>query len=559
VTLAAALLLVALLLPSSAWIAGPGAPAPHRADKLIAGASLLRASLASLGAFLILGAYQGWWRSAPAPSCRIAATGFETTVAWGLLTVGAGLRLYGLNRGLWVDEVLTLVDYVRPPIREIVTTYGSQNQHFLFSILAHWSISTFGESIWSLRLPAALFGIATLWALRALALELTTPREALLAMAMLTFSYHHIWFSQNARGYSALLFWTVVSSTCLIRGLRQQSRWPWVAYAVTAALGMYTHLTMGFVVVGQFAVYLADVLRRTDQPWSERIVPLFGGFGLAGLLTIACYAIVLPQMPEAAGADLSNVAAWRSPAWMFQEMGRSLNVGPLLSLVAAVGLLVIGSGLVSYWRESPALPLLLTVPTLLGAAMMMALGHHLWPRFFFFAGGFGILTVVRGLTVVTRTAGQWWRFPARRASAFATAATLLATLVLGRSIPYVYRPKQDFAGARDFVEAARRPGDAIVSVGVASLSYRIYFAPDWSTASTLAELEAIRNHSARTWLVYTLPIAMESDSPEIYAVARKDFQLIRTFDGSVGDGAIYVRLAGNTGPASNGDARKEGA
>jgi mannosyltransferase len=558
VTLAVALLLVALLLPSSAWIASLGAPAPQRADKLIAGASLLRASLASLGVFLILGAYQGWWRSVPAPSRRIAATASEATFAWGLLTVGAGLRLYALNRGLWVDEVLTLVEYVRPPLREIVTTYGSQNQHFLFSILAHGSISTFGESIWSLRLPAALFGIATLWAFRRLGLELTTPREALLAMAMLTFSYHHIWFSQNARGYSALLFWTVVSSIYLIRGLREQSRGPWVAYAVTVALGMYTHLTMGFVVAGQFAVYVADTVRRTNQPWSERIVPLFGGFGLAGLLTIVCYAIVLPQMPEAAGADLSSVAAWRSPAWMFQEMGRSLNLGPLLSLVAAVGLLVVASGIVSYWRESPALPLLLTVPTILGAATMFALGHHLWPRFFFFAGGFGILTVVRGLTVVTQTAGSWWRFPARRANAFATAATLLATLLLGRSIPYVYRPKQDFAGARDFVEAARRPGDAIVSVGVASLSYRSYFAPEWSTASTLAELEAIRKHSARTWLVYTLPIAMESDSPDIYAVAQKEFQLIRTFDGSVGDGAIYVRLAGNAGPGTTGDARKEG-
>ena len=57
--------------------------------------------------------------------------------------------------------------------------------------------------------------------------------------------------------------------------------------------------------------------------------------------------------------------------------------------------------------------------------------------------------------------------------------------------------------------------------------------------------------------MYTLPIAMESDSPEIYAVAQKDFQLIRTFDGSVGDGAIYVRLAGNTGPATTGDVRKK--
>src|SRR5579859_2872359 len=82
-------------------------------------------------------------------------------VSWsilGALTVIAfALRVWHLNSCLWFDEVLTLLDYVRPPLRSIVTNFESQNQHMLFSILAHFSIRTFGESAWAVRLPAVVF------------------------------------------------------------------------------------------------------------------------------------------------------------------------------------------------------------------------------------------------------------------------------------------------------------------------------------------------------------------------------------------------------------------
>lgn len=43
--------------------------------------------------------------------------------------IALGLRLLNLNSDLWVDEVLTLVDYARKPLGEIVTSFPNQNQH----------------------------------------------------------------------------------------------------------------------------------------------------------------------------------------------------------------------------------------------------------------------------------------------------------------------------------------------------------------------------------------------------------------------------------------------
>jgi hypothetical protein len=48
-----------------------------------------------------------------------------------LVMVAAALRLYDLGDGLWYDEITTLVQYVRLPVGQILTTFDSQNQHVL--------------------------------------------------------------------------------------------------------------------------------------------------------------------------------------------------------------------------------------------------------------------------------------------------------------------------------------------------------------------------------------------------------------------------------------------
>ncbi len=131
-----------------------------------------------------------------------------------LLLVSMAVRLYQLGSGLWFDEIMTLKEYARLPYLEIVTRFKSENQHFLYSLLAHSSILLFGESAWSLRLPAVLFGVGSIWAVYMLGAEVTDRKQAFLASALLAFSYHHLWFSQNARGYTGLLFWTSYQAGC---------------------------------------------------------------------------------------------------------------------------------------------------------------------------------------------------------------------------------------------------------------------------------------------------------------------------------------------------------
>src|SRR5207248_7603020 len=115
---------------------------------------------------------------------------------------------------------------------------------------------------------------------------------------------------------------------------------------------------------------------------------------------VQLYALVLPQFVTGAVGEQSVVSEWKTPLWTVLEIAHSFEAslsGGLLVLVA--GAAVLGLGVISFARDGrqQVVLQLLVIPCLLCAGVNVALGHHLWPRFFFFAAGFGVLVAVRGI------------------------------------------------------------------------------------------------------------------------------------------------------------------
>ena len=216
---------LAAVTPTSWWlraIGGAGDPA------LQSGIALARVTSACVALALLAVAWL--YRRSREPLAASEPPRTHGGPALALLLVAAALlRIIHLDSGLWYDEIVTLVEFVRLPLASLVTTYTSTNNHILYSLLAKACTSLFGESSWALRLPAAVFGVASIWALFGLGREVTTRREALLASALMAFSYHHVWFSQNARGYTILLLGTIVATELLMRGLANGRRSLWAA------------------------------------------------------------------------------------------------------------------------------------------------------------------------------------------------------------------------------------------------------------------------------------------------------------------------------------------
>lgn len=101
-----------------------------------------------------------------------------------------------------------------------------------------------------------LFGVASVGMVFVLATRVMSRPEAWAGALVLALSYHHIWFSQNARGYTMMGFFALFSFWCLIR--HSETRQPkYLAWFVVASIaGVYTHLTMAFVVAGQAGAIL---------------------------------------------------------------------------------------------------------------------------------------------------------------------------------------------------------------------------------------------------------------------------------------------------------------
>jgi hypothetical protein len=460
-----------------------------------------------------------------------------------VLIAATALRLYGLNCGLWLDEILTYVNYFKTPYGEIIVSHDALNQHFLYSLFAHTSFLVFGDSAWSLRIPAVIFGVGSLWALYLFGRQVTSAREALLSVTLLAFSYHHIWFSQNARGYTGLLLFTLLASWIFLRGLHESLLRTWVLYAIVAALGVYTHITMLFVIIGHFIIYIISLFYRPKETWPGRWIGGILGFGLTGFFTFQLYALVLPQIFCSVVSEKSIITAWNNPFWTILEFVKGLEVGFGGGFAAIAALLVFGAGTVSFMREKPVVIGLLLFPAIICTAVVIVALNLLFPRFLFFTIGFGVLVIVRGTMLLGDMAGRLLRLRSTISVSIGTGLCAVLILAAAMSVPLAYGPKQDYLGALTFVKKMKEPGDIIVTTGLAAFPYKNLYKTNWEAVETSHALKDIRSRSKRTWLLYTLPLHLQSVYPEVMDCIHEDFKVVKKFYGTLGGGTIFVCLS----------------
>lgn len=521
-----------------------GAVEPGDPRQLHLGAWIWRGAVALLGIFL-------WCaRHAPAGAPRsCAAVRQRGWLLLALLVPALSFRLIALESGLWLDEIAMLIDFVRKPLGEVLRAYPSDNQHPLYTLCAWVSARLLGEEAWTIRLPAVLCGVLSVAAVFALGCRLTSRAEAFLAAALLAVSYHHVWFSQNARGYTALLWFSVLSCHSFLAGMQEGSRRAWLLQGISLALATFTHTTAVLLGISQALVYLWwRCSSREPRRGRARLLAPALGIVLGGLLSLALHALMLPQMLGFYGGEGQGFieAEWTRPLWMVAETARNLGSNAVLGAAVLVGaLLVFLAGFRSYWREQREMAGLFVLPGLLGAVLLIALGRNLWPRFFFFLAGFGALLVVRGVNeVASRLIPQRLRAaPSAARWGFALWGLLVMSLIL--LLPRTYAiPKQDYAGARRHVESLVRPGEVVMTAGLATFPYQAYYGGGFLAVETVEDVKQVLATAPGAYLIYTLPIFLQSRSPDLWSYLEQHGREVGRFRGSVGNGDVVIlRLA----------------
>jgi hypothetical protein len=342
-----------------------------------------------------------------------------------------------------------------------------------------------------------------------------------------------------------MMFFVLLATYLMIQWLSERKKLHFLGYAVVAALGAYTHLTMVFVVITH-AVICAGMLyheRRTTgemRDWR----PAVTAFLLSGLLTLVLYAPLLTDMveffTESAGSRKTE-----SPLWAMWAAIQGLRTGFGGLEVVAVGAIVFLVGAISYLMTRPSVFFLFLLPAPVLLVLGVAMGRPIYPRFIFFVMGFGLLIVIRGAIVI----GDWLqdRFQLRsRSLNLGTVLALFFTaggiIVSVKSLPYGYSlPKQDYAGAIKFIEEYKRNDDTIVVIPTSkSEPIRNYFGMPWPTVKTAPELQEMRSKSKGLILIYSFGFYIESRTPEFWALINTQCREIKKFRGTVGGGDIHI-------------------
>jgi uncharacterized membrane protein len=482
---------------------------------------------------------------------RNRAFGLPLIVLAGLTALAAALRLYRLDTNLWYDEIVTLLIGVRPPLSDILTHFPGNNHHPLYSVLAHVSVQALGESPWTMRLPSAIFGIAAIPALYVLGTLVTTRLESLMAASILTVSYHHIWFSQNARGYTLLLFFVLVSTTFLLRWLARGRASDLVLYVVTTALGAYTHLTMVLVAITHAGVTAWELIVRR-HPVRGDLTRAATAFAGAGLLTIALYAPMLVDVQAFFTTERAAANEVATPLWALVEALRGLRIGFGTVWGLTFGALIFGAGVWDYFKRNSAALFLFLLPVPVTLVLAVAMGRPIFPRFVLFAMGFVLLITVRGASV----AGTWVArqvhtriSPEAMGTATAGVLTLAIVAVSIRSLPYGYRfPKQDYEQAVAFVENSAKGGDLVAVVGVTgSIPIRDYLGKPWPRIDQGRDLFDLRSRGRDVWVLFTFPAYTELNEPALWAMLKGECVEVAQFEGTIAGGAVVVSRCGPSG------------
>jgi len=502
------------------------------------------------------------WRP-PRPSSPVAQTAVSERLDrsdWlallSLSLLGLVLRLHRAGTDFWVDEIVNLEAFRHVSPARVVSSFVLANNHMLNTLLVKAMVFLAGEKEWAVRLPAILFGAATVPALWFAGRRALGRAGTFLASLLLATSYHHVFFSQNARGYSGYLFFAVAGTTLLARALRDGSRRTWFLYGL-AMLGGVASLLHGFFVLAGHACMLAVLWLRARRAGGAADATLRRGtLTLVGTAyaSFHLYALIVPD------ALASITSVYRTSAMGYRllsgehlaEWGRAAlaAAGPGgLGALAVLGLLG-AAGLFLAHRGDAVVVWGLSLPLAITCLFVAVGGLNVTPRTFLLALPVGLLSVGAAVSAtaawLTRRLGErrWVRGAVVAVPCVVAGAGSLAAL--GR---YYAHPKQDFRGAMRFVESLRGPRDVVLAVYLAKCGYLYYGRQlglvegrDFVVVHSAGEVEdaAVRYPDARFFAVVTLARANRLEYPDLDALIQQRFRVVGRFAGTLGDGEVSV-------------------
>jgi hypothetical protein len=300
----------------------------------------------------------------------------RTLLVWTWILVGIhlvwmGVR-YGLGFPIWGDEAFVAVNFYDRSYLDLVQPleYGQ-----IAPLLWLWAekacFELFGASVWSLRLPALLAGIASTWLMLRFCLRALPQPSALLGFAVFAASYYPLRHAVELKPYSVdLLFALMLLNLALDLYQGAQQKQPqigrWLTLIFLSLLGVWSSFPSLFV-SGSLIVFFAMLgLFGKAEDVRERLRLLLPATLWAVWLAISSiYMVRIFAGPHAASAAwLTEMAMWtptfpplaewwRIPEWLLQSHAGYMSAYPSggRHYGSSLTLLLIVIGAIAIWRS----------------------------------------------------------------------------------------------------------------------------------------------------------------------------------------------------------------
>lgn len=156
---------------------------------------------------------------------------------------------------------------------------GNAEHTPLYYVMARLAMQWFGSSVTVTRGLAAVISLLVFPCVYWLCLELFASRlVGWIAMALIAVSPLHVLYAQEAREYSLWTVTILLSSASLLRAMRLKTKLSWGMYALSVAIGLYSHMLSVLVFIGHATYVFAMERFRWSKAFTAYIMASLAGF-----------------------------------------------------------------------------------------------------------------------------------------------------------------------------------------------------------------------------------------------------------------------------------------
>ncbi|MBI5029616.1 MAG: glycosyltransferase family 39 protein [Chloroflexi bacterium] len=383
-----------------------------------------------------------------------------------ILVSAFALRIFYLNeRGLWYDEAFAILYAARSFAEMIAGTLtqvdgAAADVHPLFYYFSlHTWMQWAGDSVFAARFYSVFFGVATLPIIFSLSRRLFSKRVAMASILIVALAPFHLAYSQEARMYAQLGFWSALAFLAFVRYSRGAGKHWWSVFVVSGACALYSHnlAFFSFVALGMWTIGEAI---RTRSIHLLRATILAGG---AMLVLWLPWLVVVPsqlgKIQQAYWVAFPTLVTLFQTLLVFTFGFDNAAVPPMLLpiLLFVTIILFVFLGLqVRRWihRDAPSLGLTLTMAFLPIALLFIVsqwrpvyIIRALMPAFLWYAICIGWM--LAGMPrLVYRT--------------FVVVLGAIVLVLLPAYYTYAEFPRSPFKQADAMLRAKMQPGDGII-------------------------------------------------------------------------------------------------